>query len=600
MAVPISDVRNSMKSRWETFRKRLNELSRYFIVTPVSVVLIVIGLTLVIAILIDRSLESTRSQTLDKILKQNELSVTGNLKSYAQIVKSGVGRVNSGPVDRASWAKFMETYNIRQNFPAISQITLTQVVTPEAEPAVLATLSEQYQRPVSIITRSSEPAADILVYATPETENTLNNIGFDLYSQAPRREALNKATDSGEITITDKLKFIRNAQNNDTIDVPAFFMYAPYYDQSLPTTTVEERRNAIRGHVAAAFRADDVFKSALSNVDKQHVAIHVYMGKETNEDLLYTQSASQATGPRTQKVQQISIYGQTFTIRYDFDTNFIVAPSQQRAPFATLVFGVFVALLTGIVTFFFLRDRHHRVMFEKEREVAHAKDELLSLASHQLRTPATGVKQYMGMVLQGFAGDITAVQREFLTKAYKSNERQLHVINDILHLAKLDLGRIVLAKKDFDLSEMVHDVVEEQSQDMQAAGLKVHLKLLKKAPIYADDHVLRMVVENIVSNAIKYTDPNGKITIRLQSKEGQYRLSITDTGVGIARADIPRLFKQFSRLTNSRSHLVPGTGVGLYLARHLTMLHDGNILVTSTVGKGSTFTVLLPITSKKM
>ncbi len=586
-----------MKSRWETFRKRLNQLSRYFIVTPVSVVLIVIGLSIVIALFIDRSLESTRNQTIDKVLKQSELSITSNLTSYAQIVQSGVGRVNSGPVDRASWAKFIETYDIRQNFPAISQITLMQIATPETEAAILEGLSQQYGRPVSIISRSSQPTADVLSYASPETPNTLNNIGFDQFSQPARLEALTMATESGKITLTERLQLIRNAQSSEMIDAPAFFMYAPYYDQSLPLTTSAERQAAVRGHVAAAFRAENVFKSALSGVDEQHVSVRVYMGEKSKDNLLYEQQATQPKGSKTYRMQQISIYGQTFTIEYIFDTDYIVAASQQRAPFATLIFGGFVALLTGIVTFFFLRDRHHRVMFEKEREVAHAKDELLSLASHQLRTPATGVKQYMGMVLQGFAGDITAVQREFLTKAYKSNERQLHVINDILHLAKLDLGRIVLAKKDFDLGDMVRDVVEEQSQDMQAAGLKVQLKLLKKAPIHADDHVLRMVVENIVSNAIKYTDSNGKITIRLQSKEGQYRLSVTDTGVGIARADIPKLFKQFSRLTNARSHLVPGTGVGLYLARHLTMLHDGNILVTSVVGKGSTFTILLPITS---
>lgn len=588
-----------MKSRLMAFKRRMSDLSRYFIVTPVAVVVIVIGLSIVIASLIDRGLESARNESIDKVLKQNELSITSELQSYAQIVWSGVGRINSGVLDRESWPKFVGAYAIRQNFPAISRLSVTKIVDDQSRSAILDDLSRQYGREVTILsTAKDQTAPNIIAYMAPETQSSLNNVGFDLHSEPLRKKALQSATDSGSLTITDRLQLISDARNDTRIDAPSFFMYAPYYDQSLPVTTTLERRLAVRGHVSAAFRAENVFKSAMKLTDMRHLSVKVYMGDDDNKSLVYSQNAENDAGPKLNRSQQLTIYGQTFTIDYVFNRDNVVAASQQQAPLATVVFGVFVALLTGIVTFFFLRDRYHRVMFEKERDITHAKDELLSLASHQLRTPATGVKQYMGMVLQGFAGDITTVQRDFLTKAYRSNERQLHVINDILHLAKLDLGRIVLAKSEFDLSEMVKDVVEEQSQDTQAAQLTVSLKVLKKTPIWADEHVLRMVVENIVSNAIKYTDPNGKIIIRLKRKKGTYELSIKDTGVGIAKADLPRLFKQFSRLTNPRSHLVPGTGVGLYLAKHLAIIHGGDITVVSVEGKGSTFTVTLPIPQK--
>lgn len=590
-----------MKGHLVALKQRISDLSRYFIVTPIAVVIIVIGLSIVIAMLIDRGLDSSRDQSIDKVMKQNELAVTSELGSYAQIVWSGVGRINSGPVDRDSWQRFMSTYNIRKNFSAISQLSMTEVVTPDSEQSVTQALGQQYSRDIAVYLRNDKTLPpNIVAYMYPETENSLNNVGFDLHNEDLRSRALQQSTQTGEIVITDKLELIRNAQNDSRVNVPAFFMYAPYYDTALPQSNPDERSTAIRGHVAAAFRAENVFKSAMSLADKRHLTIHVSMGRTGNSQLMYTQQATNPTGPKIHKSQQLNVYGQTFTINYEFDRDHIVAASQQQAPLATIVFGVFVALLTGIVTFFFLRDRYHRVMFEKERDITHAKDELLSLASHQLRTPATGVKQYMGMVLQGFAGDITNVQRDFLTKAYKSNERQLHVINDILHLAKLDLGRIVLAKSEFDLADMARDVVEEQSQDTQAAHLSVSLKLLKKAPIRADEHVLRMVVENIVSNAIKYTDPDGKITVRLQRKDSMYELSIKDTGVGIAESDMPRLFKQFTRLTNARSHMVPGTGVGLYLAKHLAVIHGGDITVVSHVGKGSTFTVTLPILQKNL
>ena len=582
-------------------KQRISDLSRYFIVTPVAVVVIVIGLSLVIAMLIDRGLDSSRDQSIEKVMKQNELAIKSELGSYAQIVWSGVGRINSGPVDRDSWQRFMSTYDIKKNFSAISQLSMTQIVTPDSELPITQALGQQYSRDIAVYLRNNSGLPpNIVTYMYPETQDSLNNVGFDLHSEALRSQALQQSTQSGEIVITDRLELIRNAQSDSRVTVPAFFMYAPYYDPGLPQSTPAERSAAIRGHVAAAFRAENVFKSATNLADKQHLTIRVSMGKQGNSKEMFVQQAKTPTGPKINKTQQLELYGQTFIIEYEFDRDYVVAASQQRAPLATVVFGVFVALLTGIVTFFFLRDRYHRVMFEKERDITHAKDELLSLASHQLRTPATGVKQYMGMVLQGFAGDITNVQRDFLTKAYKSNERQLHVINDILHLAKLDLGRIVLAKSEFDVSDMIRDVVEEQSQDMQSAQLSITLRLLKKAPIWADEHVLRMVVENIISNAIKYTDPDGKITVRLQRKDSMYELTVKDTGVGIAESDMPKLFKQFSRLTNARSHMVPGTGVGLYLAKHLTVIHGGDITVVSRVGKGSTFTVTIPILQKNL
>ncbi len=109
-----------------------------------------------------------------------------------------------------------------------------------------------------------------------------------------------------------------------------------------------------------------------------------------------------------------------------------------------------------------------------------------------------------------------------------------------------------------------------------------------------DSHMLRMVVENLVTNAIKYTPPGGKITVRLSRLGNFWLVVVRDTGVGIARADYSQLFKQFTRIENDRSNVVTGTGIGLYLAYHLTLLHGGTIGVSSSKGKGTTFTVRLP------
>ena len=246
------------------------------------------------------------------------------------------------------------------------------------------------------------------------------------------------------------------------------------------------------------------------------------------------------------------------------------------------------------ITGYMLRSRYKRLTYEKERDVNFAKDELLSLASHQLRTPATGVKQYLGMVLQGFAGDVPEKQRAYLERAYVSNDRQLHVINDILHMAKLETGRIVLTERKFDIAKMLREVVDEQRDQASKGEVALHLRAPSQGWIVGDSHMLWMVIENLVSNAIKYTPPQGIVTIRLVRRGNRWVLTVKDTGVGIAKKDYSKLFKQFSRIENARSDFVTGTGVGLYLAYHLTVLHGGSIAVNSTKGRGSTFTVRLP------
>lgn len=586
-----------VSSRTEMNRQKLVEFYKkhttYLTVTPILVTISITAASFIISGIIDRNLTSVQNQAVNKQVRENQLLIQSAFQSYSQIVWSGVGRVNSGPVDRVSWGKFVGTYQFSDRFPAIRSLILSQSVPQDQKEAMLLRLSQEYGQEIRI-TNDSEGTISILMYSSPERSTTINNVGLNISSDAIRAKTMQRATDLNAIAMTDQLELFVDARQQKTASEAAFLLYAPYYAEGASLDTVEQRRAAIRGHVAASFRTEEFFKQVFDRIDHSHVAIDIQMVSSDNKTPAYVSNATNPSGPKILRTQTLEVYGQKFKINYAFDSNYLVSMTQLRSPLYTVLFGMLTAVLVGTVTYFFLRGRHHLLLLDKERDIARAKDELLSLASHQLRTPATGVKQYMGMVLQGFAGTITKQQEELLSKAYKSNERQLHVINDVLHLAKLDLGRIVLAKTNFDLAELIDDVIEEQEQDIEANELKISVKLPKKTPVYADSHMMRMVVENIISNAVKYTDPKGRITVRLRTVDDTYEISVKDTGVGIAKSDISRLFKQFSRLTNPRSHLVTGTGVGLYLARHLVQLHDGDIIVESKEGIGSTFTIILP------
>ena len=224
-----------------------------------------------------------------------------------------------------------------------------------------------------------------------------------------------------------------------------------------------------------------------------------------------------------------------------------------------------------------------------------AKDEFISLASHQLRTPATVVKQYLSMVLDGYVGKISPELRNMLERANASNDRQIDIVDDLLEVARVDAGKVNLVKTEVNLVPLVQEVINEHDALIQDRQQKVHLNYLQpgiSAPI--DRSRMKMVIENILDNASKYSPENTRIDFEVSQQDDTVSIAVIDQGVGIARGDHTKLFGKFSRLNNPLSISVGGTGLGLYWAKRIVTLHGGRIKVTSKLGEGSTFTVTLP------
>ena len=242
-------------------------------------------------------------------------------------------------------------------------------------------------------------------------------------------------------------------------------------------------------------------------------------------------------------------------------------------------------------------ERRMRRLNRQLADLNNAKDEFIAVASHQLRTPATVVKQYLGLLLQGYAGELSNEQTIFAQTAYDSNERQLGLINGLLHVARLDAGKVSMRKASHDLTQLVGDTVSHQSAAFKSAGQDLFFKGRRKPILISiDKELLRMALENILDNANKYSPTGSQVTVALDHADDKVMISVTDTGVGIARHDIEKLFQKFSRLTSPLEAGESGTGLGLYWAKKIAKLHGGTINVQSKVGVGSTFVIELPST----
>lgn len=229
------------------------------------------------------------------------------------------------------------------------------------------------------------------------------------------------------------------------------------------------------------------------------------------------------------------------------------------------------------------------------RELDRLKDEFVALASHQLRTPATAVKGNLGLLLEGYCGDLTPEQLEVVRDAFESNERQLRIIEDILWVARTDAGRLSIVKAPTDVAALVDAVVDELRPAVAARRQTLDVvHAAAPAPADLDAGKVRMVVENLLSNASKYTPEGGSVAVESDVTPATVVITVRDTGVGIAEQDQDRLFGKFARIDNPLSTQVGGSGLGLYLVNEIVRLHGGAIRVVSRVGHGSSFTVTLP------
>jgi PAS domain S-box-containing protein len=230
----------------------------------------------------------------------------------------------------------------------------------------------------------------------------------------------------------------------------------------------------------------------------------------------------------------------------------------------------------------------------RERQLDLAKNDFVSLASHQLRTPATGVKAILHMIISGDFGPLSSVQKKYLQRALENNERQLDIIEDLLNVARADAGALELTLDYLDVSELVRAVALEHREPAQAKGHTIVVHAAERIRTLADGQKLAMVIDNLVSNAIKYTSEAGRIIVRVEQSNAEVHISVSDQGIGINHEDIAIIFDKFARVQHVLSSAGDGTGLGLYLARQVIYLHNGNIQVTSTPGKGSTFRVSIP------
>jgi PAS domain S-box-containing protein len=233
-----------------------------------------------------------------------------------------------------------------------------------------------------------------------------------------------------------------------------------------------------------------------------------------------------------------------------------------------------------------------------EQEAERLKNEFFALVSHELRTPLTSIVGYLELVLEREAGDLTDQQERFLGTVERNARRLQRLVGDLLFVAQVEAGTLNLERGRAELETIVRDAVAAALPRAEQLQVTVLVDAEPVPEIEGDPDRLGQLVDNLLSNALKFTPAGGTVTVALRRTVGALELTVADSGIGIPPADQGRLFDRFFRSSTAVEREIPGIGLGLSICRAIAEGHDGRIELESTVGQGTTFRVTLPLDAR--
>jgi PAS domain S-box-containing protein len=237
----------------------------------------------------------------------------------------------------------------------------------------------------------------------------------------------------------------------------------------------------------------------------------------------------------------------------------------------------------------------------RELDIDRAKTEFVSLASHQLRTPLSAINWYTEMLLNGDAGKISKEQKQYLNEIYKGNHRMVDLVSSLLNVSRLELGTFEIFPEKLDISKIAVDVIQELQPLITEKNIVVTEKYTGNQMLMADSKLMRNIIQNLVSNAVKYTKKEGKVSLSIarKPKTEDLEIQVSDTGYGIPKNQQKKIFTKLFRADNVKVLDTEGTGLGLYIVKEVVDASGGSVSFKSTENIGTTFSIVFPKTGMK-
>lgn len=506
---------------------------------------------------------------------------------------------NSGDLNRDKIQKYIRDTEIFERFPGLQGIGYTMML-HQNELELHTRLMQKELPNYHVFPRGTRDIYSSIIVLEPEDRRNKKAIGFDMYSEKIRKEAMNEARDQDKAIMTGLVVLV---QEDEAEKLPGFNLYLPHYKKDHLLNSIENRRKALLGFVYSPFRSHDLFKAILR--DEKILDVEIYADKLAPENLYYDHYKSDEQLWPT-ATNELEINGRKLIVKTSALPEF---PSASSFINTLLVFvsGTLITLLIYSIYLFTRKQMHiarvvaeeKEKLLEKEKEHVASRDDFLSIASHELKTPLTSLKLQAQVMMRAISrNDPAALSQEKVSHLVKQIDNQTtrltRLVDDMLDISRIRTGRLKIVRDTVNLNEIILDVIERlKPQFIKTIGETPDHDLFPNVIGRWDRFRLEQVLTNLFTNAIRYGSGN-PVKIRTELEGRCVRIYVTDQGIGIAKENIIKIFERFERAGMSSSE-VSGLGLGLFITAQIVKAHGGEIRVESELGKGSTFIVELPL-----
>lgn len=610
-----------MASLREKFsRARSSEVVKLPYLVLATLILLTIGTTY----LFYQSARGKDAARFSSEVQRIQMALDTRLSLYVALLKSGRGFIESNPnLTRREFANFVNNLELSKHYAGVQGIGYTRIVTPEGRDALVERMRAEGFPDFRIFPDAESDFRTSIIYLEPFDDRNRQAIGFDMASEASRREAMERARDAGEAAASARVTLLQEVGENVQ---SGFLIYLPIYSNGAAPSTLEEKRQSLQGFVYSPFRAGNFLSEIQDITDTGDIEVKIYDGELTPQNLLAQSpvAENEAAPPPINEdfsaINKLDVGGRDWTVIYETNPAFHQQSSIGWTPviflsgmaFSFLLFGMTYwessarAKIQTIAGELLDSEQQKRKLLVKEQEARMAaesanmaKDEFISVVSHELRTPLNAIAGWTTILK---TNHLTEEKRKFaLGKIEKSLRLQADLVDDLLNYSQMMTEHPEIEEKPFVFSDALEEVVEKVESRAKDKGVELLKENhLNGSEVLGDEEKIKTVLANLLSNAIKFTPEGGKVEVEAKTQGENITIVVKDTGVGISSRFLPHIFERFRQADSSTTRRHGGLGLGLAISKQIVKLHKGTIEAHSEgEGKGSIFVVKLPVKEKR-
>ena len=544
-------------------------------------------LTLVATGLIADRSHSSNDARFENAVQSTVDRIRGRLDAYTAMLRGTSGLfIASEYVSRRDFHDYVARLRLQRNFPGVQGIGFSQQVEARGLDSLVAAVRAERGSAFDVYPDTPRPEYTVILYLEPEDERNRVALGYDMFTDPTRREAMIRARDSGSVAMSGRVTLV---QEIDLDRQAGFLLYVPVYRARRIPVSVAERRRDLLGYVYSPFRGDDFFRGVFGSERQPRTSFRVYDGTIRSAATLLHDSRrvgnQSSGGGRFSATREMDVYGRTWTIDVTSLPAFEQSSDRWLAP-AVALLGTIVSVLLYVVTRSQVRAR------ESAEQTETARARFYAAMSHELRTPINAIIGYNDLLLAEVYGTLEPEQRRAIERGQRAANQLRELVSDVLDVSKLEAGKVTVDRENVHIPTLVDELSATIQPMMEERGCELR-RCCEGGDlvIHTDPRRVRQILLNLLSNAAKF-GAGRPVELRCVDRGGNgVILEVTDQGPGIAQGDQRRIFEEFVQLPNAA---IGGTGLGLPISRRLAVLLGGTLEVHSQLGAGSTFRLSLP------